>query len=266
MSTQITNARNIGTGNLRHDSGNVIKTDRYDIHIKGDECKVYDRKTGEWMRFFGDPHIETSDGDRLQFHQGNLTLDLEDGTKVTIVPTAVDANGAAYIDKVIVTNGSKGIEVDGVHGTGSPRFGSISNDGRSMDRKYADGNVLHADENLANAYYYDVDGKRTEIASNDDGSERSVDDIGGSADNRTVESSNSLKEDGIWGTVRSVEDAINDIMEQLEDPNLPKWKRDNLILDVGEKRQSLQFLIQMLSEEKRAQYEASKTLLQNLRV
>jgi hypothetical protein len=266
MSTQIANTRNIGTSNIRHDAGNVIKTDRYDILIKGDECKVTDRKTGESMRFFGDPHIETSDKDRLQFHQGNLTLDLEDGTKVTIVPTAPDANGAAYIDKVIVTNGSKGIEVNGVHGTGSPRFGAISNDGRSIDRKYADGNVLHADENLADAYYYDTEGKKTQVSSNADGSERSVDGIGGSADNRTVEESNSLKEDGVWGTLRSMEDSINDMMEQLEDPNLPDWKRQNLVMKVGEKRQAVQLLIQMLSEEKRAQYEASKTLIQNLRV
>lgn len=266
MSTHVQATGHVGNGNIRREGTNVIRTDRYDIHVSGDEVKVLDRKTGEWMRFWGDPHIETSDGDKLQFHHGNATLDLEDGTKITIVPTATDAHGVAFIDKVIVTNGSKGIEVDGIHGGGTPRFGAITNDGRALDRRYEDGNVLHAGEHLDDAFYYDADGKRAEIASNADGSERSIDGIFGSADNRTVEDANTLKEDGVWGTLRGMENSIDDMMAQLEDPNLPDWKRQKLVMDIGEKRQGMQLLIQMLSEEQRAKYEASKAILQNMRV
>ena len=81
----VNHCHHAGHGDLAT-AGNVIRTGRYDITVSKGEVKVYDRQTKTWVRAWGDPHLHTSDGDKAQFHKDNVTLDLPDGTKVTIRP------------------------------------------------------------------------------------------------------------------------------------------------------------------------------------
>jgi hypothetical protein len=115
------------TGNLIV-KGNVIDTGKYEIVVSKDEVIVKDKETGKWFRVWGDPHLETSDGDKLGFTQDNLTIDLPDGTKITIVPTEANADGVAYIDTLYVMQGSKAVEVENIHGDGAPEFGEVTDD------------------------------------------------------------------------------------------------------------------------------------------
>lgn len=133
-----------GGARLRRE-GNVIKSERYDIIVEKDKVRVYDRETDTWFEAWGDPHIGTSDDGRMltDFHTGNVTVDLEDGTKITIKPTAVGANGKSWIDSIGVVNGKQGITVENIHGSGALEFGRVANNGSEIDAAFEDGTVLY---------------------------------------------------------------------------------------------------------------------------
>ncbi|MCA9323104.1 MAG: DUF1521 domain-containing protein [Planctomycetes bacterium] len=153
--------------------GNTIRTPRYDIVVTPDKVRVFDRETETWFEAWGDPHIGTSDdGNRLtDFSTGNVTVDLADGTKITIIPTAVNENGVSWVDKVAVMIGDEAVLVENIHGPGGPQFGQVGNGAESLDAQFADGTVLYvgseADdlflrstgEELTNGLYGNIDGK-----------------------------------------------------------------------------------------------------------
>ena len=119
-----------------------IDTGRYEVEVKDDQVWIRDRHTNTWVKLWGDPHGETSDGDKFQFHE-NCTFDLPDGTKISIKTTPKGADGIAFIDSVAVMNGKQGIEVNGVHdGQSGVQMGQLTNDVAALDAKYADGTVL----------------------------------------------------------------------------------------------------------------------------
>ena len=131
-----------GAGSVR-----TIKTPSYEITIKKGEVIITNPQTGASVRAWGDPHLTTSDGDQMKFHKDNLTIDLPDGTKVTIKPTSLDANGLSYIDSVAVMNGSKAYVIgnlDPRNTTAVPtqqHYDSVSAV-RGLDRTWDDGTVL----------------------------------------------------------------------------------------------------------------------------
>lgn len=119
-----------------------IDTGRYEVEVKDDEVWIRDRHTNTWVKLWGDPHGETSDGDKFQFHE-NCTFDLPDGTKISIKTTPKDGQGIAYIDSVAVMNDKQAVEVTGVHdGKAGTQMGAITNNVAALDAKYADGTVL----------------------------------------------------------------------------------------------------------------------------
>jgi hypothetical protein len=125
----------------------TIKTPGYEITIQKGEVIITNTATGASVRAWGDPHLHTSDGDQMKFHKDNLTIDLPDGTKVTIKPTAVNEQGVAYIDSVAVMNGSKAYVVgnlDPRNTSATPseqHYDSVSAV-RGLDRTWHDGTVL----------------------------------------------------------------------------------------------------------------------------
>lgn len=122
----------------------TIDTGRYLISAKEGELKIYDKETNTWVKAFGDPHLHTSDGDKAQFHE-NLTIDLEDGTKITIQPTPKDAAGVAWLDKVAVTKGTQAVVMTGFSdGKAGVNMGNVLNNAEHVDRQFADGTVLRA--------------------------------------------------------------------------------------------------------------------------
>ncbi|MFQ5592077.1 MAG: DUF1521 domain-containing protein [Phycisphaerae bacterium] len=124
--------------------GNTVDTGRYRITVQEGRVKIYDKQTNTWVKAHGDPHLLTSDGDKGQFHE-NLTIDLPDGTKVTIKCTQKDARGIAYIDAVAVMKGEEAVVISGVHdGRPGVNVGNVLNNADAVDRMWADGTVMRA--------------------------------------------------------------------------------------------------------------------------
>lgn len=123
---------------------NTYQTHRYRIEVKKGQVQVFDLKTKTHVKAWGDPHLHTSDGDKMQFHRDNVTLDLEDGTKITLKPTKPDARGISLVDGVqIMTPKGGGAMVTNISGPGGPK-GRMVADSAKLDRMWADGTVLEA--------------------------------------------------------------------------------------------------------------------------
>ena len=122
---------------------NTYQTYRYKIEVKNGQVEVFDLKTKTSVKAWGDPHLHTSDGDKMQFHKGNVTIDLEDGTKLTLKPTAPNAQGISLVDGVQIMTPKGGVQVDNISGPGGPK-GRMFADSARLDRAWADGTVLEA--------------------------------------------------------------------------------------------------------------------------
>lgn len=127
--------------------GNVIKTPRFDITVTKDKVSIRDRECGAYVEAWGDPHLWTGDGDKFMFTQDNLTLDLPDGTKLTIEPTAVQG-GVSWVEKLHVMNGDNVISVEGIHSAAEPVFGELGFDAADVDAAVEDGIVLYAERSI----------------------------------------------------------------------------------------------------------------------
>lgn len=142
---------NFESGSGLSRNGNVIRTERYDITVTRGEVKVLDRQSNTFVRAWGDPHLHTSDGDKAQFHRDNLTLQLQDGTKITIKPTSPDARGLSFIDEVAVMNGNDGMLVRNVRS--GPVFDPMTRVPSELDRRHVDGTVLRAGAQIDDLFF-----------------------------------------------------------------------------------------------------------------
>lgn len=130
---------------LTSDGRGTVDTGRYLIQAAEGELRIFDKETNTWVKVWGDPHLTTSDGDHASFTKDNLTIDLPDGTKVTMQPTKME-NGVAYLDKVAIIKGNEAVEMSGL----DPRdgqavqIGNVLNNADAIDAKYADGSVFRA--------------------------------------------------------------------------------------------------------------------------
>lgn len=130
-------------------NGNVeIDTGRYIIEVseneKGGRAKIFDKQTGTWTEAHGDPHLTTGDGDKAGFTMNNLTIDLQDGTKVTIDVTEAK-NNVSWIDSVSVMRGDEAVVVQNVRDdAGKEMTVTHTNDVAWADNLHDDGTVLIA--------------------------------------------------------------------------------------------------------------------------
>ncbi|MBK8095879.1 MAG: DUF1521 domain-containing protein [Planctomycetes bacterium] len=134
-------------------NGNVITVGNYEITIEKDRMAVRDKTTGKEFSVWGDPHLHTGDGDRASFTDDNLTLDLPGGVKITLKPTAKDANGASWIDQIGIMKGKEGMLVSDVHGNG-PVFGGPTSSAE-VDQAHVDGTVLSSGREIDDFHFAD---------------------------------------------------------------------------------------------------------------
>jgi hypothetical protein len=123
---------------------NTVDTGRYTINANNDHggtLNVKDNVTGESFKVWGDPHIETSDGDKTDFMQKPATFMLPDGTKITVTPT--QGEDKTYIDNVTITRGNDAAQIGGVH-SGNMHTEALRGEGQYLDQATPDGTVLHA--------------------------------------------------------------------------------------------------------------------------
>ncbi len=124
----------------------VFENNNYKI-TAGDnnEVLIQNKNTGETYKAWGDPHMEI-DGKQAFDFWGTTTLNLDDGTKVTIetTPWANDPN-ATLSSKVTITNGGYGTQITGVdtNTTGDLKFNETHGWGRTLDAVVSDGNQLY---------------------------------------------------------------------------------------------------------------------------
>jgi len=122
-------------------NGNTVDTGRYCITASNEhkgQLEVTDKQTGKKFKVWGDPHIETGDGDKTDFHRKAATFELPDGTKITIDPT--NGEGKTYIEKVAITRGDQAAEMTGFRGDLKTEL--KSGQGQALDQQYEDGTVL----------------------------------------------------------------------------------------------------------------------------
>jgi len=124
-------------------NGNTIETPRYRIELNNNRddhaVTVIDKLTGGSKKayFGGDPHASTSDGDWTTWQHGNLTLNLDDGTKLTFDPTD-NPTGPTYLKHVTVTNGDDAAVVN-FGADGNPTAEARPGEGHRLDRRTPDG-------------------------------------------------------------------------------------------------------------------------------
>ena len=136
----------------------VFENDHYRITCGDDnEVLIQNKCTGETYRAWGDPHMDV-DGKHAFDFWGTTTLQLDDGTKVTIETTPWSNNpGMTFASKVTITNGDYGVQVSGVdtNKTGDLRINEAQGWGRVLDAVVDDGNVLQ--ENRCGGGFVAVD-------------------------------------------------------------------------------------------------------------
>ena len=125
--------------------GNTIETPNYQITATNSghgTVTVRDKQSGKVVWVGGDPHLGTSDGDYTSFQDGNLTLNLPDGTKVTFDPTE-KKNGVSYLERAVITNGNDAAVV-GFDDGGNPTTRALPGWGLRLDSRTRDGLDLFA--------------------------------------------------------------------------------------------------------------------------
>ena len=102
----------------RHDNGTAtLDLGNYtiDLNERNSEFVVTNKETGEKTRIWGDPHFEHN-GARVGDFYGTTTLNLADGTKITINTTPYQAgnNGMTLSSSLTITQGDRVIRVTGL--------------------------------------------------------------------------------------------------------------------------------------------------------
>jgi len=136
-----------------------FENDNYRITAGDDNTvTIFNKHTGESYQAWGDPHMNV-DGQHAFDFWGTTTLQLDDGTKVTIETTPWANNPAMTLSsKVTITNGDYGVQISGVdtNRTGDLKFDEAPQHGGLLDALVDDGNLLH--ENPAGKGFLAVGG------------------------------------------------------------------------------------------------------------
>jgi hypothetical protein len=97
-------------GNAHIDLGNYT----LDLNEGNSQFVLTNKKTGETMDVWGDPHVKV-DGKQVGDFYGTMTLNLDDGTKITINTTPYNAgNGMTLSSRLTITQGDRAMVVKGL--------------------------------------------------------------------------------------------------------------------------------------------------------
>jgi hypothetical protein len=98
-------------GTARIDIGNYT----IDVNEKNSEFVVTNKDTGERTKIWGDPHFEHN-GSHVGDFYGTTTLNLADGTKITINTTPYErgGNGTTLSSTLTITQGDQAMRITGL--------------------------------------------------------------------------------------------------------------------------------------------------------
>jgi Ca2+-binding RTX toxin-like protein len=140
----------------------VFENDNYRI-TAGDDNNVHitNKHTGETYEAWGDPHMKI-DGQQAFDFWGTTTLNLEDGTKVTIETTPWANNPEMTLSsRVTITNGDYGAQISGIdtNQAGDLKIDEAKGWGGTLDAVVDDGNAMHENPNGQGFVAFDREGR-----------------------------------------------------------------------------------------------------------
>lgn len=113
-----------------------------DLKENNSEFVVTNKETGEKTRIWGDPHFEHN-GSHVGDFYGTTTLNLADGTKITINTTPYEAggNGTTLSSTLTITQGDRAMRVTGLdqNQLGDLKIQQVNGVGRLVDAAVDDG-------------------------------------------------------------------------------------------------------------------------------
>lgn len=112
-----------------------------DLEEGNSQFILTNKQTGEVTRVWGDPHMEV-DGKAVGDFYGTMTLNLDDGTKITIHTTPYNAgNGMTLSSELVITQGDRAMVVQGLdqNTLGDLKIGQIASSGQFVDAVNDDG-------------------------------------------------------------------------------------------------------------------------------
>jgi Domain of Unknown Function (DUF1521) len=124
----------------------VFENANYRITCGDDNTvNIFNKNTGEVYNVAGDPHVSV-DGKHAFDFWGTTTLQLDDGTKVTINTTPANGNSDATLaSRVTITNGDYGVRISGVDSNtkGDLKIDETHGCGELLDALTPDGNKIY---------------------------------------------------------------------------------------------------------------------------
>jgi uncharacterized membrane protein YebE (DUF533 family) len=126
----------------------TIDLGNYTLDLKegNSEFVVTNKETGEKTRIWGDPHFEHN-GSHVGDFYGTTTLNLADGTKITINTTPFEAggNGTTLSSTLTITQGDRAMRITGLdqNKLGDLNIQQVNGFGRLVDAAVDDGVQLY---------------------------------------------------------------------------------------------------------------------------
>lgn len=119
---------------------------RLEIDERNSEMTIFNEKTGQTTRVWGDPHVDVDGKHQFDFY-GTTTFELDNGTKLTINTEQWGGNPNAYVaSQVVVTRGDNAVVIDGISQNQLGDLSvSVSTDGYALDAATRDGFTVHED-------------------------------------------------------------------------------------------------------------------------
>jgi uncharacterized protein YidB (DUF937 family) len=136
----------VWTHEVKDGQATIRLGDKYTINAKedGSEVTLTNNETGATSRIWGDPHFDVGNNGSNDFDfKKDLTLSLDDGTKITI-GTVGAGNGTTLASSLTITNGDNAIQVTGLGGNndGANNLKVVqSNAGETLDDLTSDGSI-----------------------------------------------------------------------------------------------------------------------------
>lgn len=117
---------------------------RLEIDERSSEMTIFNDKTGQRTRVWGDPHVDVNGKHQFDFY-GTTTFELDNGTKLTINTEAAKGNpNVYYAAQVVVTRGDNAVVIDGLSQNQLGDLSvSVSTNGAILDAAHRDGFTVH---------------------------------------------------------------------------------------------------------------------------
>lgn len=140
-----------GPWEIKQDGGKAhIDLGNYtlDLNEGNSEFILTNKETGEKTRIWGDPHFEHN-GKAVGDFYGTMTLNLDDGTKITIHTTPYDKNTQMTLStELVITKGDQAMVVQGLdqNKLGDLQIGQVADGGKLVDWANDDGVSIYEDK------------------------------------------------------------------------------------------------------------------------